>query len=198
MTDSNRKFVLEHLKTYSVKVAVPGEKFKLASGGKSRLYIDAKRTMYNRQIHQPLAAILYEEIRRFGHLDAVAGVALGGCHLASIVATYASIRSEPLYNVVYVRKEPKDHGTGQVVEKAWSRFGEWIALIEDVVSTGTTSRHAIQALRDDGFDVRGVVALLDRRQPDARTDNIDGVPLRTIFKLEDLELTADLAQIEPA
>lgn len=191
-----RHFVLAHLKSYSVKVAPPGESFKLASGGRSRLYVDAKRTVLHRQVHQPLAAILHEEVRQLGHVDAVAGAVLGGCHLASIVATYAAVRSEPLYNVVYVRKTPKDHGTGHVVEQAWGRFGEWVVLLEDVVSTGATAKHAVSALREEGFDVRGVVALLDRRAPDARTETIEGVPLRVVYRLEDLELAAaDLAAI---
>ena len=197
MIENRRKFVLDHLRSYSVKIAAPGEWFKLASGGKSKLYVDAKRTVLHRQIHQPLAMLLYSEIRELGHVDAVAGVVLGGCHLASIVAAYAAVRSEPLYNVVYVRKTPKDHGTGHVVEQAWTpRLGEWVALLEDVVSTGATSRHAVGALREEGFQVAGVVALLDRRLPDARTDAVDGAPLRSVFKLEDLELSkGDLAPI---
>jgi len=194
---NDRKFVLEHLRAYSVKVAAPGESFKLASGGKSRLYVDAKRTVLHRQIHYPLAVLLHNEIRALGHVDAVAGVVLGGCHLASLVATYAAIRNEPLYNVVYVRKTPKDHGTGHVVEQAWARFGEWVVLLEDVISTGATSKHAVGALREEGFDVRGVIALLDRRSPDARTETIEGVPLRAVYRLEDLKLSAtDLAQIQ--
>ena len=198
MIENHRKFVLEHLKSYSVKVAAPGEWFKLASGGKSKLYVDAKRTVLHRQIHQPLAMLLYSEIRELGHVDAVAGVVLGGCHLASIVATYAAVRGEPLYHVVYVRKTPKDHGTGHVVEQAWTpRLGEWVVLLEDVISTGATSRHAVGALREEGFQVAGVVALLDRRAPSARADNIEGAPLRSVFRLEDLELSKDdLAQIQ--
>lgn len=198
MIENHRKFVLEHLKSYSVKVAAPGEWFKLASGGKSKLYVDAKRTVLHRQIHQPLAMLLYSEIRELGHVDAVAGVVLGGCHLASIVATYAAVRGEPLYHVVYVRKTPKDHGTGHVVEQAWTpRLGEWVVLLEDVISTGATSRHAVGALREEGFQVAGVVALLDRRAPSARADNIEGAPLRSVFRLEDLELSKDdIAQIQ--
>ena len=195
--DDYRHFVLAHLKSYSVKVAAPGEWFTLASGGKSKLYIDAKRTVLHRQIHRPLAALLHDEIRAFGHADAVAGVALGGCHLASIVATYAAVRGEPIYSVVYVRKTPKDHGTGHVVEQAWTpRFGGLVVLLEDVLSTGATSKHAVGALREEGFEVRGVVALLDRRSPNARTDTIEGAPLRSVFQLEDLELSKDdLSQI---
>ena len=195
--DDYRHFVLAHLKSYSVKVAAPGEWFKLASGGKSKLYIDAKRTVLHRQIHKPLAALLHNEIRALGHVDAVAGVVLGGCHLASIVATYAAIHDQPLYNVVYVRKTPKDHGTARVVEQAWGRFGEWVVLLEDVLSTGATSKHAVAALREEGLRVCGVVTLLDRRSPDARTTSIEEVPLRSVYRLEDLELSkADLAQIQ--
>ena len=198
MIDEYRHFVLAHLKSYSVKVAAPGESFTLASGGKSRLYVDAKRTVLHRQIHQPLAAILHDEVRAFGHIDAVAGVVLGGCHLASIVAAYAAVRDEPLYNVVYVRKTPKGHGTGHVVEQAWvARLGEWVVLLEDVLSTGATAKHALKALRDEGFDVRGVIALLDRRPLGTRTDAIEGVPLRSVYRLEDLGLSKDdLAQIQ--
>ena len=200
MTESiedSRKFVLEHMKSYSVKVAAPGEWFKLASGGKSKLYLDAKRTVLHRKVHQPLAALLLHEIRALGHVDAVAGVVLGGCHLASLAATSSAVRGESLYNVVFVRKTPKDHGTGHVVEHAWSRFGEWVVLLEDVLSTGATAKHALKALRDEGFDVRGVIALLDRRPLGTRTDAIEGVPLRSVYRLEDLGLSKDdLAQIQ--
>lgn len=185
----NRRFVLEHLKSYAMRVSIAGEEFKLASGKKSRLYVDAKKTYLSRSIHYPLAQLLYEQVRSLGHADAVAGVVLGGCHLASLLATYAAIKQEPIYNVIYVRKLPKDHGTKNCVEKAWSRFGEWVVLLEDVISTGATSAHAVAALREEGFSVRGVVVLLDRRLPQDRTSTIDDVPLRSVYQLEDLELT---------
>lgn len=187
----DRNAVLAHLKSYSVKVATPGHEFDLASGGKSRLYIDAKRTYLHRAMHRPLAAILLHEVRRFGHADSVAGVALGGCHLASIVAAYDAMRGESNFNVAYVRKAIKDHGTRNLVEHAWCRYGEWVVLLEDVVSTGKTSAQAIGALEADGFNVRGVVAMVDRRLPAVRQDDIEGVPLRRLFGLEDLELAEE-------
>lgn len=181
----DRRTVLAHLKSYSVKVAQPGHEFQLASGGKSRLYVDGKRTYLHRDMHRPLAAILTAAVRQFGHADAVAGVALGGCHLASIVAAHGGGGN---YNVAYVRKEAKDHGTKNLVEHSWCRFGEWVVLIEDVVSTGKTAERAVAALRADGFDVRGVVAMLDRRLPADRPDTVAGAPLRHLFGLEDLDL----------
>lgn len=184
--DIDRNTVLAHLKAYSVKVAQPGHEFDLASGGKSRLYVDAKRTYLHRAMHRPLGAVLLDAVRGLGHADAVAGVALGGCHLASLVAGHEGGSGN--YNVAYVRKAAKDHGTRNLVEHSWCRFGEWVVLLEDVVSTGKTVAHAIAALRADGFVPRGVVAMLDRRPEAERAGEIEGVPLRHIFCLEDLGL----------
>lgn len=182
----DRQTVLDHLRAYSVKVAPPGQPpFALASGGTSRLYIDSKRTCYSRSIHRPLAALLYQEVRALGHADAVAGVALGGCHLASLVAAHGG---GGVYNLAYVRKAPKGHGTRNLVEHSWGRYGEWVVLIEDVLSTGGSVAHAIMALRADGFVVRGALVLLDRRPEVEREDEIHGVPLRRVFGLEDLRL----------
>jgi orotate phosphoribosyltransferase len=190
----DRQTVTAHLRSYSVKVAQPGHEFDLASGGKSRLYIDAKRTYLHRSMHRPLAALLRGEVEKFGHADAVAGVALGGCHLASIVAAHDGGGN---YNVAFVRKAAKDHGTKSLVEHSWGRFGEWVVLLEDVVSTGQSSALAVQALRADGFDVRGVVTMVDRRPPDSRVGSVDGVELRHLFGLEDLEIEPDVAAILP-
>jgi len=192
--DIDRQTVLAHIRAYSVKVAQPGHEFALASGGKSRLYVDAKRTYFHRGVHRPLAALLCREVSGLGHADVVAGVALGGCHLASLVGAHDGGEN---YNVAYVRKEPKDHGTKNLVEHAWGRFGEWVVLLEDVVSTGKTTAHAIAALRADGFVPRGVVVMLDRRPAAARADEIEGVPLRHVFGLEDLELEAGIDAILP-
>lgn len=193
--DIDRRTVLAHLKSYSVKVAQPGHEFDLASGGKSRLYIDAKRTYLHRDMHRPLAALLCDLLKWFGHADAVAGVALGGCHLASIVAAHGGGGN---YNAAFVRKAAKDHGTKNLVEHSWCRFGEWVVLIEDVVSTGKTAAHAVGALRADGFDVRGVVAMVDRR---AATDQgegvLEGVPFRRLFGLEDIGVEDGVAAIRP-
>ncbi len=204
--ERQRSSVLAFLKSYSVKVSLPGEEFRLASGGRSRLYIDAKRTCLHRQMHAAVAALLLEQVQAFGQVDALAGVVLGGCHLASIVAMVASLRGQCLYDVLQVRKEPKDHGTGHRVEAPWeARFGHRVVLVEDVLSTGRTSAGACAALTEESYEVRGVVALIDRRPFDQRSDclffwnhetptNIDRekVPLRSVFKLEDFALPSDV------
>lgn len=190
-----RAAVLAHLTAYSVKIALPGDEFVLSSGAKSRLYIDAKRSTLHRSMHQPLALLLHKEVAAFGFIDAVAGVVLGGSHLASIVASSAAVRGELLYNVLCVRRAPKDHGTRHQVEApAPSRFGERVVVLEDVLSTGASAASAIVALREAGYNVRGCVTLLDRRPALVRGSlgGIAGVPLRALFVLEDLSLSEEI------
>jgi orotate phosphoribosyltransferase len=191
--------VLAHLRSYSVKIARPGEEFALASGGKSRLYIDAKRTTLHRTMHQPIARLLRQEIERLGAgIDAVAGVVLGGAHLASLAASHAPAY-DSTYSVVFVRHHEKDHGTRNRVEAAWSpRLGDTCVVIEDVLSTGSTMISAIAALREALFKVVGVVALVDRRPDRSRTDTISGVPLRHVFNVDHLELPPDITRLDPA
>ncbi len=197
----DRYAVLSFLKSYSVKIALPGDEFQLASGGKSRLYIDAKKTVLHRKMHHPIARLLAHQLHNFGTVDAVAGVVLGGCHLASLVASYRSIHDTSFHNVLFVRKSAKDHGTKSVVEKPWSsRFGESVVLFEDVLSTGKTSSDAVDSLVEDGYLVKGIVTLIDRRLPRDRVKFAwvvtRSIPIHHIFRFEDLGCSEEIARIE--
>lgn len=184
--ETYRKLVLDLLKLYSVKVSPPGEEFTLASGEKSRFYIDVKKTALHRKVHQPLAYLLYDVLAHgeFGPIEAVAGVALGGCHLASIVALYATLEGGTSLDVVYVRKAAKDHGTKNLVESPSHGPETHVVLLEDVITTGESSAQAAQHLREAGFDVRGVLAIVDRRKE--RTPILrDGSMVRALYTLDD-------------
>jgi len=159
----DRSDLLHALRQHSVKFAQPGEAFTLASGKKSNVYVDCKKTILRNDIQSALArAIMHaaESIMAANLTpDAYAGVVLGGCHMASLAA-FMSAR-----DVVFVRKEAKDHGTKNLVEYAGTPGS--VVLVEDVVTTGGSSARAITALAENGFDVRGVVALIDRREAPA-------------------------------
>jgi orotate phosphoribosyltransferase len=179
--------VLDLLKLHSVKVAKPGaELFKLTSGEMSRFYIDVKKTALSSKAHLPLAYLLYDELAHgeFGPVEAVAGVALGGCHLASIVGLYAVLQGQTQLDVVYVRKEAKDHGAMNLVEHPAMTKGARVVLLEDVVTTGGSSVKASGHLTEVGYDVRGVLAVIDRREHRAPVLS-NGLPIRSIFTLDD-------------
>jgi orotate phosphoribosyltransferase len=182
-----RKLVLDLLKLYSVKIAIPGEEFTLASGAKSHFYIDVKKTALHAKVHFSLAHMLYDEASQavFGTVEGVAGVALGGCHLASIVAMFAAARGQPGLNVFYVRKEGKDHGTKSLVEGPQHGPDHNVVLLEDVVTTGGSSLKAIEQLKAAHCKVAGIVAVIDRRPKSERTDTLGDLPFRSLFTLAD-------------
>lgn len=156
-----RKKLLEDLKTFSVKI---GKEFTLASGQKSNIYVDVKATMLNGSCMYNLAKLLKNHATLFGWYNAVAGAPLGGMHLASLVAGY-----DPPTNVILVRNQVKDHGTQKLVEAPLFTVPQKVVLFEDVVTTGTSVLKTAKIIEDSGFDIRGIVAVVDRRVEKSRT-----------------------------
>lgn len=152
-----KKLLIDFLNLYSVR---SGEEFELASGEKSNVYVDVKKTAFHSRITKILAQLLCDKItKEFWPIQAVAGVVLGGCHLASIVAA-----THPMeIHTVHVRKEPKDHGTKQLIERPIMIKYDAIVVLEDVVTTGKSAIRAAELLRNEGYDVKGILAVVDRR-----------------------------------
>ena len=143
-------------------------RFRLASGKESDFFIDCKRVMLTAEGHRLIGEVLCDEVSALAPAPhAVAGVALGGCPLASAVSLTSALRHVGPdgrgWNALYVRKEPKDHGTGKRIEGSLSAGSE-VVLLEDVLTTGGSSRAAIEALRAEGYVVRRVIALVDRAE----------------------------------
>lgn len=135
---------------------------KLASGRTSNFFIDCKQTILSAEGHALVGTLMFEALSRFGVVDAVAGVALGGCPLASAVSLVSFQRGSNL-PALYVRKERKDHGSEKLIEGDRAlRPGLRVVLLEDVITTGGSSLKAIEVLRQANVEVAGVVALVDR------------------------------------
>lgn len=146
--------LIEDLKELSLK---KGKEFTLASGQKSNVYIDVKQTMLHGTAMYNLAKLLHQHAGLFGKYDIVAGVPLGGAHLATMVAMYS-----PPRNVALVRKEAKDHGTQKLVEAPPGDTRK-VILFEDVITTGQSAIKAAEILKQSGYDIKGIVAVVDRR-----------------------------------
>jgi orotate phosphoribosyltransferase len=135
----------------------------LASGKESDFFIDCKQTALTAEGHALVGELILEALAKVpGRPQAVAGVELGGCPLASAVAMKSFQAGTPL-DAVYVRKEAKTHGSRRLLEGG-TRLpeGAVVALLEDVVTTGGSTLAAATKLRDAGYVVAGVVALVDR------------------------------------
>ena len=127
--------------------------FTWASGWKSPIYCDNRKTLSYPSIRtflrQKFSEIIKEE---FGDVDVIAGVATGAIAIGALVAQELG---KPF---VYVRSGSKGHGLRNKVEGVFSA-GQTVVVIEDLISTGGSSLAAVEALREGGADVKGMVAI---------------------------------------
>lgn len=157
----------------------------LASGRKSDFFIDCKQTVLTAEGHALVGALMLEAVREVAGVVAVAGVELGGCPLASAVAVESFRAGTPL-DAIYVRKEVKDHGSRRALEGD-TRLpkGARVALLEDVITTGGSTIAAAGKLRDAGYEVAAVVALVDRLEGGREAVEAAKLPMIALFTRRD-------------
>ena len=157
----------------------------LASGRESDFFIDCKQAVLTAEGHALVGEVMLDAVAAFAGCAAVAGVELGGCPLASAVALTSFQRGAPL-DAVYVRKDAKDHGSRRLLEgNAGLAQGSRVALLEDVVTTGGSTLKAAAKLRDAGYEVVGVVALVDRLEGGREAIEADGLKLAALYTRDD-------------
>lgn len=162
--------------------------FTLASGRQSDFFIDCKPVVLSAEGHVLVGELLYSAIASFDRRPvAVAGVVLGGCPLASAVAlTSFRVAPDAALDAIYVRKEVKDHGSRKRIEGA-DRLPSLapVVVVEDTVTTGGSTLSAVGELRDAGFDVIGVVAVVDRLEGAREAFEAASLPFRALFTRHD-------------
>ncbi len=176
--DECRTFLLELIREHSVKVVSRHEEFTLSSGEKSRVYCDLKKSALRHEAAEALAALVMSAVSELGPVDAFAGVALGGCHLASTVSVLSAKAS-----AIHVRKEAKGHGTGQLVEAPELLPDARIVLLEDVTTSAGSAFKALQVLQQAGYNVVCVLTIVDRRR--SPEDVLGGIPFRSLYRIEE-------------
>ncbi len=157
MTD--RTSLIELLKAKSVRY---GE-FTLASGQTSDLYIDARLTTMSPEGLPLIGRLALAAIRRMKwNADSIGGLTLGADPIAYAIS-YSSFENPPPLRAFTVRKEPKQHGTRKLIEGPFKK-GDRVVVVEDVVTSGGSALRAIEAVREAGGEVVGVIALVDRHE----------------------------------
>jgi len=131
----------------------PDEPFIWASGWHSPIYTDSRRIISVPSLRSYVADAISEKVRSlYPEADVVAGVATGAIAHGALVADRLG---KPF---IYVRSKPKDHGTGSQVEGMLAP-GAKVVVVEDMVSTGKSSLEAVDALRQAGAEVLGMIAI---------------------------------------
>ena len=213
MTTDSRNALLNLIATYSFKLG----DFTLASGQKSDYYVDCRTTTLHAEGGRLAGLVLYELIRE--HIPtaaAVGGLTMGADPLVSNVASasawaladYNEIRelsgelgldtedSGPAPTLIHgflVRKAEKAHGTGRRLEGFLQQSAE-VVILDDVCTTGGSTVTAIEAAREAGMVVVGVLCLVDREQGGrlcieralAEVPSDDDVPFLSVFTASDV------------
>jgi orotate phosphoribosyltransferase len=141
---------LLQIKAIKLNVAQP---FTWASGWNSPIYCDNRVTLSYPKIRTFIRQSYSQAIlEAYGKPDVIAGVATGGIAQGALVAQELDVP------FIYVRTAPKGHGLSNQVE-GHVEAGQKVVVIEDLISTGGSSLKAVEALREAGCDVRGLVAI---------------------------------------
>lgn len=137
--------------------------FKLSSGGTSDYYIDCRTTTLDARGSRLTGEVFLEEIRQRGWKpQAIGGLTMG----ADPIVVSVSVLSGDL-NGFLVRKAEKQHGTGQRIEGFREKAAR-VVIVDDVCTTGSSTVQAIEAAREFGFEVVGVMCLVEREEAKGR------------------------------
>ncbi len=158
--------------------------FVLSSGQRSTYYINGKQVTLH-----PIGALAIGRLLLSllpPDTEAVAGLTLGADPIVSAVSVVSALENRPIPALI-VRKEAKGHGTQAYIEGPTLPEGARVVVLEDVVTTGTSAMKAVDRLRDAGYSVDCVIALVDRQQGGAEFYQEKGLKFEAVFAISDLQ-----------
>ena len=158
---SLEKAVAEKLHRIKAVKLQPRNPFTWASGWKSPIYCDNRKTLSYPQIRTFIKIEISRLILElYPDVEVIAGVATGAIAQGALVADALGLP------FIYIRPTPKDHGLENLIEGDL-RPGQKVVVIEDLISTGGSSLKAVEAIRKDGSDVLGMIAIFSYGFPEA-------------------------------
>lgn len=172
--ETNQLIASDLLRIKAVTLS-PNEPFTWASGIKSPIYTDNRITISFPKVRDHIANGLATLIQNeFPEATVIGGVATAGIPHAALVADKLDLP------MIYVRSKPKDHGRGKQMEGKIDANAP-IVLIDDLLSTGKSVLNAAQALKKEGYNVIGVVAIFSYELPDSQKNfQNQNMPFKTL------------------
>ncbi|MBQ9591671.1 MAG: orotate phosphoribosyltransferase [Paludibacteraceae bacterium] len=152
MENSEEKVAQGLLKIGAVKLR-PQEPFTWASGWHSPIYCDNRKTLSYPEIRTVVRDAFAAVVKaKYPDAEVIAGVATGAIAQGALVADALGLP------MIYIRSKAKDHGMGNLIEGDLKK-GQKVVVIEDLISTGGSSLKAVEAVREAGAEVLGMVAI---------------------------------------
>jgi orotate phosphoribosyltransferase len=177
MDESARLRMLELFKTRAVRFG----DFVLASGKRSKYYINSKQVLFHSEALALLGELLFQATNDL-NIQAVGGLEVGAIPM-SAACVYRYHQAGKSLEGFFVRKKTKDHGSKELVEGVMNS-GDHVAILDDVLTTGESVVQAIEAVETKGGVVSRVVCIVDRLQ--GAKERLAKYDFRPLFTVRDL------------
>jgi orotate phosphoribosyltransferase len=168
------------LELFKARAVALGD-FTLASGKKSRYYINSKKALFHGEAISLLGELLYEATRDLD-IQAIGGLEVGAIPMATAAVLRYQQAGKTLEGF-FVRKAAKDHGSQERLEGRVNA-GDRVAVVDDVLTTGESVVQAVEAVEARGAAVARVVCIVDRLQ--GARERLAKYDFRPLFTIRDL------------
>lgn len=158
--------------------------FVLSSGQRSSYYINGKQVTLHPQGALAIGRLLLSQLPI--DTEAVAGLTLGADPIVTAVSVVSALENRSIPALI-IRKEAKGHGTMAYIEGPNLPAGANVVVLEDVVTTGQSAMKAVERLREAGYSVERVIALVDRQQGGAELYESAELKFQALFSITDIQ-----------
>ncbi|WP_206816264.1 orotate phosphoribosyltransferase [Chroococcus sp. FPU101] len=181
---ASRPALREFLLNLLLQLAYREGDFVLSSGQKSSYYINGKEVTLNAEGALAIGRLILPLLPP--QTDAVAGLTLGADPIVSAVSVVSAYEARPIPALI-IRKEAKGHGTKAYIEGPTLSSGAKVVVLEDVVTTGKSALQAVERLKDAGYVVEQIIALVDREQGGGELYESLGLKFQALFSIRELQ-----------
>ena len=160
----------------------PKKPFKLASGELSYQYFDVKKITQSPEGIALIADIIFDMIKDYD-IAGVGGLESSAITISTAVAQVSHYGNHPI-PAFWVRKDPRTHGTENLIEGHFS-LGSEVVILDDVTTKGSSVKKAVDTIRSQGCEVKEIITVVDREDEAEDKFKAMGIPFRWIFKKSD-------------
>ena len=158
--------------------------FLLSSGLRSSYYVNKTQVTLHPQGALAVGRLLFPLLPL--DTQAVGGLTMGADPMVTAVSVVSVYENRPIPALI-IRKEPKGHGTRAYIEGPSLPAGASVVVLEDVVTTGQSALKAVERLKQAGYSVNQVMALVDRQQGGAELYQSAGLQFQSVFSIQQIQ-----------